>query len=190
MKRLICFLTLSLAVCLSGRIAYAQHGHGAGGGVPAAAMSSHGNADAHANTGDSGKAPSTGTRAESASVQLSENKPLNAALTKALGDLVPGGNLQSACQGFTNLGRCISAIHVANNHNNINFFCLRQELTGQALPTNTGTIMCPSGTAPKGAKSLGAAIRFFDPNADSKAEATKATKQADTEIASASQRQT
>ena len=190
MKRLICFLTLSLAVCLSGRIAYAQHGHGAGGGVPAAAMSSHGNADAHANTGDSGKAPSTGTRAESASVQLSENKPLNAALTKALGNLLPSGvKLVDACEGFTNLGRCISTIHVANNHKNINFFCLREELTGQALPPNSG-IMCPSGTAPKGAKSLGAAIRFFDPNADSKAEATKATKQADTDIAGASQRQT
>lgn len=183
MKRFTFFFAFAVALYLTGGLAYAQHGHGAGGAV--GGLTTHGESGSHGNAGDSGTGPSNGTRSEPASVQLSENQHLNTALTKALGNLVPGGNLQTACQGFTNLGRCISAIHVAHNRDNINFFCLREELTGVAAGTT-----CPSGTTGKGAKSLGAAIRFFDPNADSKAEATKATKQANTDIDTASQGQT
>ena len=188
MKRLICFLTLSLAVCLSGRIAYAQHGHGAGGGVPAAAMSSHGNADAHGNAGNTNASTSnsSGTELKTASARLTSNQHLNDALTEALGkdNLVPTGGLVTACRGSWNLGRCISAIHVAHNRK-LDFFCLKQVMMP---PPPTGTTKACSATQTN--LKLGQAIQALDPNADSKAEATKATKQANTDIDTASQGQT
>jgi hypothetical protein len=47
-----------------------------------------------------------------------DNSKMNSSLTNALsksGISVPGGNLQSACSGFKNLGQCVAAIHVAKN---------------------------------------------------------------------------
>lgn len=188
MKRLTLFV-VAFIVFYSGGLAYAQHGngHGAGGTMGMGGMD--GDSDAHSNAGNSAAGGSAKIGPESASTQLTENQHLNTALTKALGKLVPSGGLTSACQGFTNLGRCISAIHVANNRD-INFFCLREELRGTPLPTTGSTINCPAGTTPKGAKSLGAAIQFFDPNADSKAEASKGMKQANTDIDTANHSQT
>jgi hypothetical protein len=92
----------------------------------------------------------------------------------------PSSTLTSDCNGFRTLGRCIAALHVAHNHD-INFFCLREELTGNT----TNATGCPTGTTPNGAKNLGKAIQFFDPKADPKAEASKGTKQANDDINSA-----
>ena len=177
MKRLILLLALALTFYLGFSVAYAQHGHGAGGAM--AGAGTHGNSGDRGNA-DSAATNSTGSSSKSASSQLASNQHLNTALTKALGNLVPPGGLETACQGFTNLGRCISAIHVANNRK-LDFFCLRKAMTGEALPS-TDTAPC---AVSKTNLKLGPAIQTLDPNADSKVEATKGTKQADSDINSA-----
>lgn len=173
MKRLTFFFAFAVALYLSVGLAYAQHGHGAG---------------AHGNTGDSRGADNpAGTTPKSASTQLMSNQHLDSALTKALGNLVPSGGLAAACTGYTNLGRCISAIHVANNRK-LDFFCLRKAMTGTALPsTDTASASC---TVAKTNLKLGQAIQALDAKADPKVEATKATKQADSDIDTASHSQT
>ena len=169
MKRFTFFFSLAVLFYLIrfGGLAYAQHGH-AGGGL-GSGVGTHGESASHGNTGESG---STGTSPKTASSQLSNNQHLDAALTKALGNLVPTGGLAAACTGYSNLGRCISAIHVANNRK-LDFFCLRKAMTGTALPS-TDTASC---TVTQTNLKLGQAIQKLDPNADSSVEATKATKQ-------------
>jgi hypothetical protein len=185
MKRLTFFFAFAVGLYLSGGRAYAQHGHGAGGS--AGGLGAHGESSSHGNAGDAGRDSTTGTTPKSASSQLTNNQRLDTALTKALGNLVPPGGLATTCTGYTNLGRCISAIHVANNRK-LDFFCLRRAMTGTALPsTDTAAASC---TVTQTNLKLGQAIQKLDPNADSKAESTKATKQADTDIGNASHTQT
>jgi len=60
------------------------------------------------------------------------NTRLDSSLTNALGKsgiTVPGGNLQSACSRFKNLGECVAALHVAKNLN-LNFNDLQSKMTG------------------------------------------------------------
>jgi hypothetical protein len=190
MKRFSFSLALAVVLYLSGGLAYAQHGHGAGGAVGGVGgLGAHGESGSHGNAGDSGTTNSPGTAPKTASSQLMNNQPLNEALTKALEkkNLLPSGGLATACTGYTNLGRCISAIHVANNLKLPGgFFCLRRAMTGTALPSADTTACAVTQTNLK----LGQAIQKFDPNADPKAEATKGTKQADTDIDTASHSQT
>ena len=183
MKRITFFLAVTSALFLNGGFAYAQHGNGNGGGMAGAGM--HGDSGMHGNAGNSGTASSTGNSLKSASSQLSNNQHLDTALTKTLGNLVPPGGLAMACQGYSNLGRCISAIHVANNRK-LDFFCLRRTMTGEALPS-TDTTPC---SATQTNLKLGRAIQTLDPNADPKAEATKGVKQSNTDINTASHSQT
>jgi hypothetical protein len=183
MKRITFFLAVPVAICLSGGLAYAQHGHGGGGAMAVDGM--HGDSGMHGDANASGTANSTGTSPKTASSQLSNNQHLDTALTKALGNLVPQGGLATACQGYSNLGRCISAIHVANNRK-LDFFCLRRAMTGEALPS-TDTAPC---SVNQTNLKLGQAIQTLDPNADPKAEATKGIKQGNTDINSASHSQT
>ena len=185
MKRFAFFFAFAVALYLTSSLAYAQHGHGAGGAV--GGVGAHGASGSHGNAGDTGTASATGPKSESASAQLSENQHLDTALTKALGNLVPSGGLATACQGYTNLGRCISAIHVAHKRK-LDFFCLRKAMTGEALPSDDTTASACTVTQTN--LKLGPAIQTLDPNADSKVEATKGTKQADTDINSASHSQT
>ena len=187
MKRCLIFLAALALVLYLGGSAYAQGKRGVGGPGSSQGRSSNRPSDVGKNN------PSSSTSGKSATELLTSNHKLDGALTNALtknGALpkLPNGstpNLISDCAGFSNLGRCISAMHVAKNRD-INFFCLREELTGQALPTTGGTITCPANTKANGAKSLGAAIHALDPNADAKTEAKKASQEADSEIKQAS----
>jgi len=145
----------------------------------------HGDSGMHGNANPSGTANSTGAGPKTATSQLSDNQHLDTALTKALGNLVPPGGLATACQGYSNLGRCISAIHVANNRK-LDFFCLRRAMTGEALPSTDSTPCSATQTNLK----LGPAIQTLDPNADPKSEATRGVKQANTDINGASHSQT
>lgn len=182
MKRsLIVLGTLLVALYLGSVPASAQRGSRPTS--PGMSGASHG-PSSHDSSNTAGGSTNTGPK--SADSLLMSNNHLATHLTSALikSGALPAGSTSSTlisdCTGFTNLGHCISAIHVAHNRN-INFFCLREELTGTALPmTNTPT--CPTGTAPNGAKSLGQAIQKLDPNADPKAEAGKAFKQANDDI--------
>jgi hypothetical protein len=88
-----------------------------------------------------------------------------------------GMSAQQACKGFKNLGQCVAAAHVSHNLG-ISFSCLQADMTGTTLKSSTA---CPAGTGSK-SMSLGKAIQTLRPNSDSKAEAQKASKQADQDI--------
>ncbi len=179
MKRLMIALgTIVTALYLASLPALAQ-GRPGGGSVGA----SHG-PSSHASSTARGSSTSTGPK--SADSLLTSNSNLANHLTNALiksGALAPGSTrstLISDCNGFSNLGRCISAIHVAHNRN-LDFFCLRKAMTGVALPSTDTTTCNITRTNLK----LGQAIQALDPNADPKAEASKAIKQGNADIKSA-----
>ncbi len=116
--------------------------------------------------------PSAGSMSsQSPTALLTNNSHLNTALTNALqknGMSIPGGNLQSACDGFKNLGQCVAAMHVAKNLEiQGGFDALKAKMTGS------------------NSVSLGKAIQQLDPNADAKKESKKATKQANQDISAA-----
>jgi hypothetical protein len=76
-----------------------------------------------------------------------------------------GEDAQTACSGFKNIGQCVAAAHVAKNlHIPGGFDALKAKVTGS------------------GAVSLGKAIEGFAPDADAKAEAKKANKQASDDL--------
>jgi hypothetical protein len=137
--------------------ALAQHGsHGTGAGAnthSSAGDSSHGNsADAKADKGSSNNTNS----GSSVSERLTDNTKL---ASKLQGLLPANTNLQTAAQGFKDLGQFVAAVHVAHNLD-IPFDQLKAKMMGP----------------PK--ESLGAAIHALKPDANSKEESKKAEKQA------------
>ncbi|HEV2324726.1 MAG TPA: hypothetical protein VGS10_12310 [Terracidiphilus sp.] len=184
MKNSLLRSSLTLAAFLSlGIFAFAQHGHaggaGMGGGPPAGAGAGMGAGpsmghDAGMGAGDYGRSSNPGSgmghgstsgsnMGSQAPEKVLSNSKLDSSLTKALGKsgiTVPGGNLQSACQGFKNLGSCIAALHVSKNLG-LSFDQLRSMMTGP------------------NAESLGKSIQGLGgPNVTSKSQAKSAAKTA------------
>jgi len=96
------------------------------------------------------------------------NSKMDSSLTNALsksGISVPGGNLQSACSGFKNLGQCVAAMHVAKN-----------------LDIPGGFDALKAKTTGANAVNLGDAIQALNPQANAKGESKKASKQANHDI--------
>lgn len=177
MHRSIRLVVVFSVISLTGTYATAQRG----GGRPAGAGAGAGMGRSSTGMSHSTAASSheTGMAHQSPTTQLQNNTHLNTSLTKALtksGVTLPDGGLQSACSGFKNLGQCVAALHVSNNLK-ISFDCLKSDMTGQA-PTGTS---CPSGTG-SSKMSMGKAISALQPDADAKAEAKKASKQADEDL--------
>jgi hypothetical protein len=152
-------LTAVVALAFMAFPVYAQHGggHGVGnGGMHGSSNSMHGNsADAKADRGSSGSSGHS-----SVSERLADNTKLS---SKLQGLLPAGTNLQTASQGFKNLGQFVAAVHVSHNLG-IPFDQLKAKMIGP----------------PK--ESLGQAIHALKPDTDSKTEASKATKQAKQDI--------
>ena len=151
--------------------------HGGGGGHPAGVGGGSGSAPSGVGAGNSGRSgdpgfgnsssvarPSAGSQSPGTALN---NPRLDSALTNALGKSgisVPGGNLQTACGGFKNLGQCVAAMHVAKNLN-LSFGDLQKQMTGA------------------NSVSLGKAIQGLGgPNVDAKSEAKKANKQANEDL--------
>ncbi|WP_263418725.1 hypothetical protein [Terriglobus albidus] len=136
-------------------------GAGTGAGVGANAGTGH------TNVGVNGAASANVNASRQSPDTVLTNTHLNSSLTSALGHSgvsIPGGNLQTACSGFKNLGNCVAAMHVAQNLN-IPFASLQSQMTGS------------------NAVSLGKAIQnTAAAGTDAKAEAKKATKQANADI--------
>jgi hypothetical protein len=162
--------TLTFAAVLAFSIsAFAQHGGGrpagAGGGTGMGASSGM----AGGRAADQGMG-STGhmNMGSQAPGSVLSNSKVDSSLTNALGKsgiTVPGGNLQTACSGFKNLGQCIAAMHVSKNLG-LSFTSLEQKMAGGS--------------------SLGKAIETLGgPNVNAKSEAKKANKQANEDISSA-----
>ncbi len=131
---------------------YAQHGH-VGSMHGSSSSSTHGNsADAKADKTDK----SSTSKGSSVSEKLTDNTKLAAKLQS----LLPAGtNLQTAAQGFKNLGQFVAAVHVSHNLG-IPFDQLKAKMMGP----------------PK--ESLGKAISQLKPAANAKTETKKANKQA------------
>lgn len=109
---------------------------------------------------DSATAPRTNMSHASPSDVLSHNTALAG---KVQG--LTGQDAQTACGGFKNIGQCVAAAHVAKNLDLPGGFdALKGKLTGD------------------GAVSLGKAIQQLAPQANAKAEAKKANKQASDDL--------
>ena len=160
---------------LAGGTAFAQHGPAGGPGL------SHGPS---ANSHGAMNSPNSGTHSTASASQtdvLSHNSKLDSTLTMKLQskNLLPAGtDLSSACSGFRNLGQCIAAIHVSHNLN-LNFACLKADMTGQAPATGSN---CPTGTGTGSKLNLGKSIQALAPKANATDEAKTGTKQADSDI--------
>jgi hypothetical protein len=195
--------SLTLAAFLSlGIFAFAQHGHaggaGMGGGPPAGAGPGMGAGEgsgmgngagmgagnygrpSNAGPGMGHGAPSGSSMGSQAPDKVLSNSKLDSSLTKALGKSgidVPGGNLQTACQGFKNLGSCIAALHVSKNLG-LSFDQLRSMMTGpnaenlgKAIQDLGGPNVTSKGQAKSAAKTAGKQAKQ-DLNAAASADAT------------------
>ncbi len=169
MKRLTIFLTaLAAALYLGGipLLAQAQHAGGHGGGAspgsPGPSASRDDGAKGSKSEAGSGTPTSGGM---TVSQHLQHNTKLAQKLENLLG--LSGQNalsqLQSDATGFNNLGQFVAAVHVSHNLE-IPFDQLRAKVVGPP------------------AESLGKAIQFFKPEANSKAETRKARKQANNDV--------
>lgn len=135
-------------------------------GMGDAMSSSHGNANA--TMGSSSTGPKTAGDLLTQNTKLASN----------LQSLLPSGtDLQTAAQGFKNLGQFVAAVHVSHNLS-IPFDCLKADMTGTAPPS---TATCPAGTG-TGSKSLslGASIEALKPTM-SQSDAQNAAKTAEQE---------
>jgi hypothetical protein len=133
---------------------YAQHGHGSGD------HASMGSAHSSSSHGDSADAKGAKGGSNNSSSSISEKLTDNTKLAgKLQGLLPPGTNLQTAAQGFKNLGQFVAAVHVSHNLD-IPFDQLKAKMIGP----------------PK--ESLGKAIDQLKPAANSKTETRKANDQA------------
>ena len=158
---------LAVAVALYCAPAFAQHGGGRPAGVgPGSTGAPVGvGSEASGRPSDPGSAGMGHSGIASGSpTSVLDNNHATSALTNALtksGVTIPGGNLQSACSGFKNLGQCVAALHVAKNLN----------LSFSDLQTKMGS------------ESLGKAIQDLGgPNVNAKSEAKKANKQASQDL--------
>ena len=175
---------LALAVALYCLPAVAQHGHGAGGMAPGGGMGSgmssgmgHGAGAGSASHGDMNGNMSKGSNPSSAhGMTMDQLLSKNTKLSDKIHSLT-GMSAQDACDGFKNLGQCVAAAHVSKNLD-ISFDCLKSDMTGQAPASGAN---CPAGTG-SNALSLGKSIQTLSPNADSKTESKKATKQANEDL--------
>jgi hypothetical protein len=90
---------------------------------------------------------------------------------------------QEACANFKNLGQCVAAIHVANNHLGINFNELAcTELGTKIASSPSSSLACPSTVTNTGGMSLGAAIDALKPGTDGKTESQKAVTEANQDL--------
>jgi hypothetical protein len=169
MAGVLCFASLGFAQRPGGGMGRPS-GAGAPGSVGRPSDVGPGTMGRSSDVGPNGHS-SSAIGSQSPTTLLQNNSHLNTALTNALakaGVTVPGGDLQSACSGFKNLGQCVAALHVAKNLDIPGGFdALKDKMMG------------------KGAVNLGKAIQQLDPNVKAKAESKKATKQAKQDIKAA-----
>jgi hypothetical protein len=166
-------VALSAVVFLEATTALAQHGHGGGAagsmgrpmGAGSMQASDHGNSNKTA----------TSQQAKVSSI-LEKNPAIRSKIVALTGDKLGAAD---ACTSFKNLGQCVAAAHVSKNLG-MNFYCLRQAMTG----TPAGTSAPSGGCTTTGHMSLGKAIQTLDPKADSNTESKKASHEAEQDLKS------
>jgi hypothetical protein len=165
---------LSLAVFLYATAALAQHSHAGGMGGGMGSSMAHGprNASDHGNSNTTGTGSSHQAKISSI---LDKNPAIGDKIVALTGDKLGASD---ACAGFKNLGQCVAAAHVSKNRPGMNFYCLRQAMTG----TPAGTSAPASGCTTTGPMSLGKAIQKLDPQADSNTESKRAITEAQQDL--------
>ena len=157
MKHLNLILAAAVALVFSGP-AFAQRSHPSSGGPPAGHGPGSGSGASASHEG--GAAAHTDMSHASPNDVLSHNTAIAGKIKTLTGE-----DAKTACDGFKNLGQCVAAAHVAKNLDIPGGFdALKAKVTGT------------------GAVSLGKAIKGFAPDADAKAEAKKANKQASDDL--------
>ena len=162
LTRFVLSLAAALALAVLPIRAAAQHGHGGGPGSGASssmasdhASNSHSNSSANSHSGQS---------SASGNKTVSDKLTNNTQLANKLSSLLPPGtDLQTAAQGYKNLGQFVAAVHVSHNLG-IPFDQLKAKMIGPP------------------AESLGKAIHALKPDANSKTETKTAQKQAKQDI--------
>jgi len=121
---------------------------------------------------------------KSASDQLDakdeEDKKLTASL-QAQGVLAANTDAKSACENFKALDECVAALHASKNVG-VDFNCLKSDLTG--VQTGADMSSC-KGSAGEKSMTLSKALHAMKPDADAKAEAKNAEKQAKDDLKAA-----
>ena len=164
MKHWTVILVAATALVL-GAPAFAQRAHPSPGGPPSNAGGPPAGRGLGSDSGMSAShASSTAARTDMSHGSPSDVLSHNTAIAGKIQTLT-GQDAQTACSGFKTMGQCVAAAHVAKNLDIPGGFdALKAKVTGS------------------GAVSLGKAIQGFTPNADAKAEAKKANKQASDDL--------
>ncbi len=164
MKRSNLILAAAMAVAFSGP-AVAQRPHPSPGGRPSSSGGPPADRGPGSGPGMSGSHESRSTaRHEMSHASPSDVLSHNTALAGKIQTLT-GQDAKAACGGFKNIGQCVAAAHVAKNLGIAGGFdALKAKMTGDD------------------AVSLGKAIGQLAPQANAKAEAKKANKQASEDL--------
>jgi|SRR5215469_2395744 len=169
MKHLILILAGAIVLALA-MPTFAQRPHPSPSGGPPA---NPGGRPSGVGPGDNNGNGSTTGGAATSHADLSHASPTevlshNTAIAEKIQTLT-GQDAQAACAGFKNLGQCVAAAHVAKNLDILGGFdALKTKMTGN------------------NAVSLGKSIELLAPQADAKAEAKKANKQASDDLKASS----
>jgi len=118
--------------------------------------------------------------AEDTAAKDEQGKKLNDKL-QSQGLLSANTDLKTACGNFKTQENCVAALHVSHNLG-VDFNCLKSDLTG--VQTSADMSGC-KGTAGTKAMSLSSAIHAIKPEANAKAEAKNAEKQAHDDLTAA-----
>ncbi len=167
-------VALGVAVGASRAAAQGPQGAGAGGGSSSSAKSEGSGKSRSLNPIKWIKKDSKSDRAEA---NAERDKKLGAKLH--LQGLLPDGTeLKDACVNFRRLSDCVAALHASHN-TGVHFDCLKWDLTG--IQTSADMSACKGPESDKGL-SLSKAIELNKPEADGKAEAKNAEKQAQADL--------
>lgn len=90
-------------------------------------------------------------------------------------------SLQTACKNFLQRVDCLAALHVSHNVG-LNFECVKSNVTGVRVGTDTSSCRMPAGDKPL---SLSKTVKLLKPDADSKGAAKGAETLAKQELAEA-----
>jgi hypothetical protein len=167
MKRLTILLTAAAALFyLSALPLFAQHGPGGGHGGGAGVGAGHGAAGTRSNPNTSGDGKATHTQSMEQLNDVISNP--SSKLAMRLKNLLPSGmTLASASTGFKSLGQFVAALHVYKN---------------LGLASKTPPVSWTDFATLAQTKSLGAAIKHFDPTANASSESKKGKKQANGDL--------
>jgi hypothetical protein len=169
------FAVLILAAgCSFGAVQVNAQGPAGVGATQAAASSSSGSGSSHSlNPIKWIKKDKSDKSSANSAPSTDQNKRLTALLQQN-GVLPKDGDVSTSCSTFKNLSDCVAALHASHNVG-LDFNCVRADVTGVQTSADLSGCKGPIGDK---AVSLQDALKRLKPEADAKAEAKNAEKQA------------